>query len=272
MSRDANFREQLRVKPGEAVDLTAREPSDLRGWEKDDAKQATAEQLERLNDLHDRFWAQASHGLLVVLQGLDASGKDGAIRNVVTAFNPQGCYVASFKVPTPEEAAHDFLWRVHRQVPGKGEIAIFNRSHYEEVLVVRVNELVTREVWSGRYELIRDFEKLLTATGTVIVKFMLHIDRDEQRDRLQSRLDNPKKRWKFSLGDLDVRKQWDHYMEAYEDALAKTSTDDAPWYVIPSNKNWFRDLAISTILANTLAALDPQYPQPTDLPETLKVE
>jgi PPK2 family polyphosphate:nucleotide phosphotransferase len=207
-----------------------------------------------------------------VLQGIDASGKDGAIRHVMTAFNPQGCYVASFKVPTAEEAAHDFLWRVHKRVPGKGEIGIFNRSHYEEVLIVRVHELVPEQVWSGRYELIRDFEKALTETGTRIVKFFLHIDRDEQRERLQERLEDPRKRWKFSLGDLEERKYWDDYMAAYEDALSKTSTADAPWYVIPANRNWFRDLAISSILADTLGELKPAYPEPADLPKKLTIE
>jgi PPK2 family polyphosphate:nucleotide phosphotransferase len=272
MVGEPNLRNALRVEPGAHVDLRERNPSNVLGWEKDEGKAATDEQLERLNDLHDRFWAEGKHGLLVVMQGMDASGKDGAIRHVASAFNPQGIYVASFKVPTPEEAAHDFLWRVHKRVPGKGEIALFNRSHYEDVLIVRVNELVPREVWSGRYELIRDFERLLVSTGTVVVKFMLHINRDEQRERFQERFDDPRKRWKFSLGDLEVRERWDDYMAAYEDALAKTSTDDAPWYVIPANKNWFRDLAISTILADTFADLKPEYPQPKDLPETLTVE
>ena len=272
MAGDTNLRELLRVKPGDELDLRERDPSDFSGWEKDEAQAETEQQLERLNDLHDRFWAQAKDGLLVVMQGMDASGKDGAIREVASALNPQGIYVASFKVPTPEEAAHDFLWRVHKKVPGKGEVAIFNRSHYEEVLIVRVNELVPRAVWSGRYELIREFEQLLTATGTVVVKFMLHISAEEQRERLQERFDNPRKRWKFSLGDLEVRKKWDDYMSAYQEALLKTSTSNAPWYVIPANKNWFRDLAIATILADTLADLAPEYPQPEDMPETLTVE
>lgn len=272
MAPDKNLRAALRVKPETRVDLSRRDPADFHGWEKDDAKKATAGQLAKLEDLQDRMWAEGKHALLVVLQGIDASGKDGAIRQVMTAFNPQGCYVASFKVPTPEEAAHDFLWRVHRRVPAKGEIGVFNRSHYEEVLVVRVHELVPQAVWSGRYELIMDFEKLLIETGTTIVKFFLHIDRDEQRERLRERYDNPRKRWKFSTGDLSERKLWDKYTEAYEDALSKTSTADSPWYVIPANKNWFRDLAIASILADTIDELKPNYPDPEDLPQDLVIE
>jgi PPK2 family polyphosphate:nucleotide phosphotransferase len=272
MGPDKHLGAALRVDPNDRVDLSRLDPADFHGWKKSDAEDATKEQIGRLEDLQDRLWAEATDAVLVVLQGIDASGKDGAIRRVMTAFNPQGCYVASFKVPTPEEAAHDFLWRVHRRVPGKGEIAIFNRSHYEEVLIVRVHELVPRSVWSGRYALIRDFERLLTETGTTIVKFFLHIDRDEQRKRFQERFDNPRKRWKFSLGDLEERKRWDDYMRAYEDALSKTSTNEAPWYVIPSNRNWFRDLAISTILADTIAALKPDYPDPPDLPDEITID
>lgn len=271
MAGESNLRESLLVKPGDEARIADLDPADFHGWDKDDAKQATAEHLDRLTDLQDRFWAEAKHAVLIVLQGIDASGKDGAIRRVMSAFNPQGCHVSSFKVPTAEEAAHDFLWRVHKRVPGKGEIGVFNRSHYEEVLVVRVHELVPRDVWQGRYELIRDFEAMLVETGTTIIKFFLNISREEQRERLQERFDNQRKRWKFSLGDLDERKLWDHYMAAYEDALSRTSTADAPWYVIPSNRNWFRDLAISSILADTIADLDPQYPEPKDLPQTVEV-
>ena len=207
-----------------------------------------------------------------VLQGIDASGKDGAIRKVMTAFNPQGCTVSSFKVPTAEEAAHDFLWRIHKRTPGEGEIGIFNRSHYEEVLVVRVHEFIPADQIPGRYELIREFEELLVANGTTIIKFFLHISAEEQRERLQERYDNPAKNWKFSMADLEERKLWDKYTEAYEDALSKTSTKDAPWYVIPANKKWFRDLAVASIVADTLEELDPQYPEPEDLPEGLVIE
>lgn len=254
------------------VDLAERDPANFHGWNKKDAQVATRERLERLAELHDQLWAEGRQAVLVVLQGIDASGKDGAIKRVMSAFNPQGTNVSSFKVPTPEEAAHDFLWRVHKRVPARGEVGVFNRSHYEEVLIVRVHELVPRAVWSGRYELIRDFEKMLTATGTTIVKFFLHIDRDEQRRRLQERYDNPRKHWKFSMGDLAERKLWDKYMAAYEDALSETSTADSPWYLIPANKNWFRDLAIASIVADTIEELKPSYPAPGDLPSDLVIE
>lgn len=272
MGRESDLRTALRAKPATRVDLSQRDPADFHGWKRRDAEEATREQLLRLRDLHDRLWAEGDRAMLVVFQGIDASGKDGAIRQVMTAFNPQGCYVASFKVPTPEESAHDFLWRVHKRVPGKGEIGVFNRSHYEEVLVVRVHDLVPRAVWSGRYELIREFEQMLTETGTTILKFFLHIDRDEQRQRLQERYDNPRKRWKFSMADLKERTMWDKYTDAFEDALSKTSTADSPWYVIPANRNWFRDLAISSILADTIDDLKPNYPDPEDLPKGLVVE
>ncbi len=168
------------------------------------------------------------------------------------AFNPQGCNVSAFKQPTSEELAHDFLWRIHKRVPGKGEIGIFNRSHYEDVLVVRVHKIVPRAVWSSRYGQIRDFEQMLTQTGTTVIKLFLYITKEEQRERFQERVDNPEKRWKFSMGDLEERKLWDHYIAAFEEALAKTSTDQAPWYVIPANRNWMRNLAVSTILADTI--------------------
>ena len=272
MARTKDLRAALRVPPNSRVDLSLLDPADLRGWDKQRAETATAELREHLEGLQDRLWAEAKHPVLIVLQGIDASGKDGAIRRVMTAFNPQGCYVTSFKVPTTEEAAHDFLWRIHKKVPGKGEIGVFNRSHYEEVLVVRVRELVPKSVWSGRYKLIRDFERMLVDTGSVIVKFFLFIDRDEQRERLQERYDNPKKRWKFSMGDIAERALWDEYMKAYEDALSETSTADAPWYVIPSNRNWFRDLAIASILADTIDELGPAYPKPPDLPKNLVID
>jgi PPK2 family polyphosphate:nucleotide phosphotransferase len=267
-----NLREALRVKPGSQVQLERHDPGDFHGWDKDEAKAETAVQLDRLADLQDKLWAEARHAVLIVLQGIDASGKDGAIRRVMSAFNPQGCRVSSFKVPTPEEAAHDFLWRVHQRVPAKGEIGVFNRSHYEEVLVGRVRRLVPPRTWRSRYELIWDFEQHLARTGTTIVKLFLHISKDEQRERLQERYDNPRKRWKFAVGDLDERARWADYMAAYEDALSRTSTEEAPWYIIPANRNWFRDLGIATILADTIADLKPNYPEPVDLPPRLVVK
>jgi PPK2 family polyphosphate:nucleotide phosphotransferase len=232
----------------------------------------TARQLARLADLQDRLWAEAKRSVLVVLQGIDAAGKDGTINKVMEAFNPQGCPVTSFKVPSAEELAHDYLWRVHRQVPRRGEIGIFNRSHYEDVLVVRVHELVPKSVWSKRYEQINAFERTLSESGTTIVKFFLSIDRDEQRERFQARYDDPTKRWKFSLGDLEERKLWDRYQAAFDEALTRTSTAWAPWYVIPANRKWFRDLAVATILADTLAGLKPAYPAAPDLPANLVID
>jgi len=264
--------ESLRVVPGGPADLAGHDPRADHGWSKKAAEEATADQLDRLTELQDRLWAEEKRAVLVVLQGIDAAGKDGTIRRVMTAFNPQGCRVSGFRVPTPDELAHDYLWRVHRRVPGKGEIGIFNRSHYEDVLVVRVKQLVPRAVWSKRYRQIRDFERLLADTGTSIVKFFLHISRDEQRQRFQERYDDPRKRWKFSLGDLEERARWDDYMRAYEDALSKTSTADAPWYVIPADRNWFRNLAVASILADTIDDLAPAYPAAPDLPADLLIE
>lgn len=254
----------LRVEPGSRVRLADVDPGATHGHDKDDADDDLARGLERLTDLQDRLWAEHRHKVLVVLQGIDAAGKDGTLRHVMTAFNPQGCPVTAFKVPSPEELAHDYLWRVHRRVPGSGEIGIFNRSHYEDVLVVRVHELVPKDVWSRRYDQINAFERLLADEGTTIVKFFLWISKGEQRERFQARLDEPDKRWKFSLGDLDERKRWDDYVAAFEDVLERCSTDWAPWYVIPSNKKWFRNLAVAEILADTLDGLDPRYPAPKD--------
>jgi PPK2 family polyphosphate:nucleotide phosphotransferase len=214
----------------------------------------------RLGELQELLFAEGKHKILVVLQAMDTGGKDGTIRRVFSGVNPQGVHVASFKVPTPEELAHDYLWRVHKVVPGKGEMVIFNRSHYEDVLVVRVHNLVPPEVWGARFEQINNFERLLAETGTTILKFYLHIDLDEQKQRLQDRLDDPAKHWKFRLGDLKERKLWPEYMEAYEDALGKTSTSYAPWYVIPANRKWYRDLVIASILIETLEGLEMKFP------------
>ena len=260
----ADLRAALRVRPGKRLNLAKLDPAATHGWTKEAAAAELETGLERLTDLQDRLWAEGKHKVLVVLQGIDAAGKDGTLRHVMGAFNPQGCLVTAFKVPSAEELAHDYLWRVHRRVPGKGEIGVFNRSHYEDVLVVRVHEIVPKAVWSRRYDQINAFEKLLAEEGTTIVKFFLYIDRDEQRERFQARLDDPTKRWKFRLGDLEERRLWNDYIAAYEDALSRCSTDKAPWYVIPSNKKWFRNLAVSDILADTLDELDPRYPEPTE--------
>jgi PPK2 family polyphosphate:nucleotide phosphotransferase len=263
-NRRRPLREVLRVTPGERVRLADFDPAATHGHAKSAAGAELQKGLDRLTDLQDRLWAEAKHPVLVVLQGIDAAGKDGSVKHVMGAFNPMGCSVTSFKVPTGAEAAHDYLWRVHQRTPGKGEIAIFNRSHYEEVLVVRVHDLVPKKTWQRRFDQINAFERLLAEEGTTIVKFFLLIDGDEQKARLQSRIDDPTKNWKFKPGDLAERKLWDGYMTAYEDVLNRCSTDVAPWYVIPANRNWFRNLAIAEILADTLDELKPAYPPPTE--------
>lgn len=222
--------------------------------------EATAALVTELAELQVRLWAEHRRSLLLVLQAMDAGGKDGTIRKVFTGVNPQGVRVASFKAPSEEELAHDFLWRIHRQVPGAGEIGVFNRSHYEDVLIARVNELVPEAVWRERYGAIRHFEDLLTASGTTVVKIFLHISKDEQAERFQARLDDPTKRWKFAQADLDVREHWDDYQVAYADALGETSTAAAPWFTVPADRKWYRDWCVLKILIEALEELDPQYP------------
>jgi PPK2 family polyphosphate:nucleotide phosphotransferase len=220
--------------------------------------------IQRMDQLQFLMYAEKKHSLLIVLQGLDAGGKDGVIRHLLTGMNPAGCRVASFKQPTAEELDHDFLWRVHPQVPAKGEVAIFNRSHYEDVLVVRVHKLVPTEVWSKRYQRINDFEKQLSEENhTTILKFFLYISKEEQLARFKQRLDDPARRWKISASDYKERKYWGDYIEAFEDMLHKTSTNHAPWYVIPSNHKWFRDLAVSHSINRALEDLDMKLPKPT---------
>ena len=249
------------------------DPGQTLGHEKDDGELATERRFDAsLTDLQERLWAEAKHPLLIVLQGIDASGKDGTIRKVMDAFNPMGCEVTSFKVPTPLDLGHDYLWRVHPRTPAKGSIAIFNRSHYEDVLVVRVHDYVPETVWRQRYRQINDWERMLTEEGTTIVKFFLHIDKDEQRKRLQARISDPTKRWKFSMGDLPERALWDEYTKAFEECLERTSTAAAPWYLIPANRKWFRNLAVSRILEDTLELLDPQYPPPEPGIEKVVIE
>jgi PPK2 family polyphosphate:nucleotide phosphotransferase len=259
--------DQYRIKPGRKVSLDEIDPSDASLFKggKDEGKAELAKLNTKLEELQDLLYAEGKHRVLVVLQGMDTAGKDGTIKWVFNAMDPLGLSVAGFKVPTPEELAHDYLWRVHKQVPGNGEIVIFNRSHYEDVLVVRVHELVPKKVWSKRFDQINAFEKHLAETGTTIVKFFLHISKDEQKGRLQERLDRPEKRWKFNAGDLKERMIWDEYQKAYEDVLSKTSTDWAPWYVIPANRKWYRNLAVSNILIDTLKGLKMKFPEPQDL-------
>ena len=255
--------DRWRVAPGHEITLDRFDPASTSGAPGDRAR--TEGELpivqSRLQELQDRLWAEGRRALLVILQGLDASGKDGTIKHVFSGVNPQGARVVSFKEPTNEELAHDFLWRVHRQVPRAGEIGIFNRSHYEDVLVARVDHLVDSAVWHDRYELINDFERLLSHDGTTVVKFFLHISYEEQGRRLQDRLDRPDKRWKLTRSDFTERGHWDRYQQAYADALTKTSTAVAPWYVIPSDHKWFRNWAVSRTLVAVLEAMDPHYPQ-----------
>jgi PPK2 family polyphosphate:nucleotide phosphotransferase len=257
---------QHRVKPGAEIDLTQIDPGSTPGFKgkRKDADARLLELNERLEVLQESLWAEHKHKVLVVLQGMDTSGKDGTISHVFEGVNPLGVRVAAFKAPTPEELDHDFLWRVHPKVPGRGEMVIFNRSHYEDVLVARVMKLVPPEVWRQRYDQINDFERLLSATGTVILKFFLYISKDEQKERLQERLDDPLKQWKFRKGDLADRAHWEEYLEAYEDALALTSQKHAPWYVVPADKKWYRNLVVAEVLVKALEDLKIKVPEPEE--------
>jgi len=250
------------VQPGKKLRLADVDPRGTPGFDgdKDAGKARTAELNARFEELQETLYASGTNRLLVVLQAMDAGGKDGTIRSVFEGVNPQGVRVACFKQPTATELAHDFLWRVHPHTPAAGEIAIWNRSHYEDVLIARVHDLCNETCWRARYEHIAAFETMLASEGTTIRKFFLHIGKDEQKQRLQERIDDPKKRWKWSSRDLDERARWDDYQRAYEDALAATSTAWAPWYVIPADRNWFRDLAVSEILVETLEAMRLRLP------------
>ena len=247
---------------GRAVRLARWDPGSTPGWrKKDDAAERVAHNLGRIDAQQYRLFAEAQRSLLIVLQGMDTAGKDGLIRNVLTVFNPQGCRVWPFKVPSSEEASHGFLWRIQRATPARGEVAVFNRSHNEDVLVVRVHHLVPRSTWSRRYEIINAFERTLHEEGTRVLKFFLHISREEQRTRLLARLDDPLKRWKFRDGDLNERALWKSYHRAYEEALARCNTSHAPWHIIPADHKWYRDLAVSEIIAETLEEMDPKVPR-----------
>ena len=249
------------VEPGSDVSIEKRDPADTDGLTKKEARAQLPGIKTKLNELQQLLYATEKHALLIALQGMDTSGKDGVIKHVIEAFNPQGCQVTSFKVPTREELAHDFLWRVHKAVPKRGIVGIFNRSHYEDVLVVRVEELAPKSTWRKRYEAINQFEEILSESGVVVLKFFLNISKEEQRERLEDRLKDPRDHWKFRVGDLEARAKWDEYMAAYEDALQKCSTERAPWYVIPSDKKWYRNLVISQILAEALNSLEMQWPR-----------
>src|SRR5882672_10342557 len=257
------LRDKLIVRPEKRLTLADWDPDETLGLQKEGAVEKTEKTIARLDELQYLMYAEHRRALLVVLQGMDGAGKDGTIRHVIRGLNPQGCRVTSFKTPSAEEAGHDLLWRVHRAAPPAGEVAIFNRSHYEDVLAARVRKLVPQDVWLGRYDHINRFEQLLTDSGVVVVKFFLHISKDEQRRRFQDRLRDPTKQWKLSPSDVEDRKHWDEYVAAYEDALTRCSTPAAPWFIVPADKKWLRNFAVSRILVETLEALDMRFPKPS---------
>lgn len=264
-----------KVGTKDKIKLSKIDASDIGSYDgegaKDEARADHKSLNKRLAELQNLFYADGSRSLLVVLQAIDAGGKDSTIRKVFSGINPQGVEVTSFKVPSKEELAHDYLWRIHKHAPSKGMIGIFNRSHYEEVLVTRVEKLIPEDVWKERYEHLNNFEALLHSTGTKVVKIYLHISKDEQKDRFQDRLDDPSKHWKFDEGDLEKRKKWDDYSDAFEDAINKCGTDDSPWYVIPANKKWFRNVLISKILVETIEAMNLSYPEAEIDPTKIKI-
>jgi len=256
--------ERFLVKPGSRVRLRDRDPDDTAGLGGSaDAKPLLEENLARLQDLQYLLYAENRRAVLVIFQAMDAGGKDGTIRHVLGPLNPQGVRVTSFRTPTEEELAHDFLWRIHRAAPRHGEIGVFNRSHYEDVLIVRVRDLVPKRVWSKRYVHINAFEAMLADSGVVLLKCFLHISKEEQLRRFRKRVEDPSKYWKANLQDFDERKAWDDYTRAYEAALSRCSTERAPWFVIPANKKWFRNLAVSQILRERLEALKMAFPKPS---------
>lgn len=249
-------------KTGESIklrDFSSAPPEDLKFGKKGACKQIGANAVE-MAEMAKRLYAEDKRSILLVLQGMDTAGKDGTIRWVMRGMNPTSCQVTSFKRPSVEELDHDFLWRCHKAAPRRGNIGIFNRSHYEDVLIVRVHSLVPKNEWSQRFDLINDWENMLSASGTTVVKCFLHISKETQRERLQERVDVPEKHWKFNPGDLKERKLWPDYQKAYEDALSKCNTDHSPWHIVPSDKKWYRNLVISQLLHRVLTDLNPQYP------------
>jgi len=253
----------LRVRPDDPPRLAERDPGDRLGFaDREVALEQLGLLIERLRELHNRLWAEATRSVLLVLQGLDAAGKDGTIKHVLTGVNPQGCRIVSFKEPTTTELAHDYLWRVHAACPGRGELGIFNRSHYEDVVTARVRGFISEATASKRVRHIREFERLLADEGTTVVKVFLNVSKSEQRDRLRERLADPAKAWKFRVSDLDDRMRWDEFIALYEDAIARTSTSWAPWYVVPGDHKWARNVAVATLLVEALEEIDPRLPPP----------
>jgi PPK2 family polyphosphate:nucleotide phosphotransferase len=264
---------RVRVEPGTKAKLAERDPRDTLGLDgKDEAKEQLAGLVARLERLQRRLFAEARRSVLLVLQGLDASGKDGLVRAVFEGVNPQGCHVASFKAPTSGELLHDYLWRVHAACPERGDIGIFNRSHYEDIVTVRMLGLAPKEVWSRRPAHIREFERLLTDEGTTVVKVFLHVSKEEQAERLRERIANPEKQWKFRKTDLDVHARYDEYLAVYEETINDTSTVWAPWHVVPADRNWVKATAVATLLVRTLEELDPQFPPAEPGIEELRIE
>jgi PPK2 family polyphosphate:nucleotide phosphotransferase len=264
--------ESLVVEPGKHAHLAERNPADTLGVEHKEAGQKRLAELnERLGSLHDRLFAEARRSVVLVLQGLDASGKDGVIKSVFTGVNPQGCRVVSFRAPTSTELAHDYLWRVHAELPPRGEIGIFNRSHYEDVVAVRMLKLAPEVVWKRRPAHIREFERMLVDEGTTLVKVFLNVSKDEQRRRFQERVDDPEKRWKFRKDDLKVRERFDDYRGAWSDVIEATSSEWAPWYVVPADHNWVKALAVSELLVEALERIDPEYPDAEPGVEGLRI-
>lgn len=262
--------QQYRINPEKPIKIKKLDTNDPGDWEgkKKDAQKAFKKLQKDLAELQEILYAEQKHKILIILQAMDTGGKDGTIRTLLEKVNPQGVKIANFKVPSTVELDHDYLWRVHAKVPAKGEMVIFNRSHYEDVLVVRVHELVPKEVWKKRFEQINAFERMLAEEGTTILKFYLHIDKEEQKQRFLERLTDPKKQWKFNPNDLEERKKWDLYQDAYQDVLNKTSTPWAPWYAIPANRNWYRNLCVASVIVETLKSLKLKYPEPLPNPET----
>ena len=263
----------VKVKPGDKIKLTDIDPSDTGKYDdKKTAQKLLAKQIERMAELQNALYAEDKQALLIVLQALDAGGKDGTIRRVMSGVNPQGVKVTSFKAPTEVELSHDFLWRVHKAVPPKGMIGVFNRSHYEDVLIVRVHEWVPKSVWQARFDHINHFEKLLTDNDVRIIKFYLHISKDDQKERFQERLDIPEKRWKFNPADLEERSYWRDYWDAFEDVFEECSPKSAPWYIVSANKKWYRNLVIAETIVEALEDMNPQYPKPAEGLDDIVIE
>lgn len=262
----------ITARPGRKIRLSKIDPEETGGLDKKDAIERFCQLREEVNVFQQILYAENRRSLLLIFQAMDTGGKDGAIKNLCGGLNPAGLQVSSFKAPSQEELDHDFLWRLHKAAPARGMIGIWNRSHYEDVLVVRVHKLVPKKVWKARYEQINAFEKILTDKGTSVVKFMLHISKDEQKKRLQARLDDPEKWWKFNPNDIKERALWPRYQEAYEDAINSCATDYAPWYIVPANHKWARNLAIVEVVLRMLKEMDPRYPKLSFDPKTLIID